>query len=77
MEFSEKLKTFKRLTVIHLMLAITFFTSGIIINIIQGIVYVGLKPFSKYLYRKINYYLCYSFYSRKLIIFFFLSRVMK
>lgn len=64
----------KRSSVVHLMFAITFFTSGLIINFFQCILYFGLRPFSRYLYRKINYYLCYSFYCRKfilLIIFFY------
>ncbi|XP_011055419.1 PREDICTED: 1-acyl-sn-glycerol-3-phosphate acyltransferase gamma-like [Acromyrmex echinatior] len=52
----------KQWLVIHLLFAITFFTSGLIINFFQCILYLGLKPFSKYFYRKINYYLCYSFY---------------
>ncbi|XP_058799783.1 1-acyl-sn-glycerol-3-phosphate acyltransferase gamma-like [Phymastichus coffea] len=54
----------KRSRIVHLMFAITFFTSGLIINFFQCILYFGLRPFSKYLYRKINYYLCYSFYSQ-------------
>lgn len=58
------LSSLKRSSVIHLMFAITFFTSGLIINFFQCILYFGLRPFSKYLYRKINYYLCYSFYSQ-------------
>lgn len=57
------LSSLQRSSIIHLMLAITFFTSGLIINLFQCILYFGLRPFSKYLYRKINYYLCYSFYS--------------
>lgn len=52
----------KQSSVVHLMFAITFFTSGLIINFFQCILYFGLRPFSRYLYRKINYYLCYSFY---------------
>lgn len=52
----------KKSSVVHLMFAITFFTSGLIINLFQCILYIGLRPFSRYLYRKINYYLCYSFY---------------
>ncbi|KZC11257.1 PREDICTED: 1-acyl-sn-glycerol-3-phosphate acyltransferase gamma-like [Dufourea novaeangliae] len=58
------LSALKQSTVIHLMFAITFFTSGLIINFFQCLLYLGLRPFSKYLYRKINYYLCYSFYSQ-------------
>ncbi|XP_077262746.1 1-acyl-sn-glycerol-3-phosphate acyltransferase gamma [Temnothorax americanus] len=56
------LTSVKQWLVIHLMFAITFFTSGLIINFFQCVLYLGLRPFSKYLYRKINYYLCYSFY---------------
>lgn len=52
----------KQWLVVHLLFAITFFTSGLIINFFQCILYLGLRPFSKYFYRKINYYLCYSFY---------------
>lgn len=55
----------KKSTMVHLCLAISFFTSGLIINIVQGILFYGLKPFNKRLYRQIGYYLCYSFYSRK------------
>lgn len=50
---------------VHLCFAISFFTSGLIINAIQCILFYGLKPFNKRLYRSIGYYLCYSFYSRK------------
>jgi len=39
--------------------------SGLIINLTQAILYCSLRPFSKYLYRKINYYVCYSLYCRK------------
>lgn len=55
----------KQSTLVHLCFAISFFTSGLIINTVQCILYVGLKPFNKHLYRTIGYYLCYSFYSRK------------
>ncbi|KAH0950877.1 hypothetical protein HN011_011887 [Eciton burchellii] len=58
----EMFTSVKQSSVIHLMFAITFFTSGLIINFFQCILYFGLRPFSKYLYRKINYYFCYSFY---------------
>ncbi|XP_033211115.1 1-acyl-sn-glycerol-3-phosphate acyltransferase gamma-like [Belonocnema kinseyi] len=58
------LANFKQSLVVHLLFAITFFTSGLIINFFQCILFFGLRPFSKYLYRKINYYLCYSFYSQ-------------
>ncbi|GLG93978.1 Putative lysophosphatidic acid acyltransferase lpaat [Gryllus bimaculatus] len=52
----------KRSPVSRLMLAITFLVSGVIINLIQCILYFGVRPFSKFLFRKINYYLAYSLY---------------
>lgn len=56
------LSVLKQSSLIHLMFAITFFTSGLIINFFQFLLYFGLRPFSRHFYRKINYYLCYSFY---------------
>ncbi|XP_058459235.1 1-acyl-sn-glycerol-3-phosphate acyltransferase delta-like [Malaya genurostris] len=52
----------KQSTLVHLCFAISYFTSGLIINSAQCVLYFGLKPFNKRLYRKIGYYLCYSFY---------------
>ncbi|XP_055607718.1 1-acyl-sn-glycerol-3-phosphate acyltransferase gamma-like [Uranotaenia lowii] len=54
----------KQSTLVHLCMAISYFTSGLIINIAQCILYFGLKPFNKRLYRTLGYYLCYSFYSQ-------------
>nr|CAD7597029.1 unnamed protein product [Timema genevievae] len=54
----------KQSSIPHLLLAITFFVSGLIINIIQCLLYFGVRPFSRYLFRKINYYLSYSMYSQ-------------
>lgn len=54
----------KQSTLVHLCFAISFFTSGLIINTVQCVLYLGLKPFNKRLYRTIGYYLCYSFYSQ-------------
>lgn len=54
----------KQSTLVHLCFAISYFTSGLVINIVQCVLYFGLKPFNKRLYRKIGYYLCYSFYSQ-------------
>ncbi|XP_076759303.1 1-acyl-sn-glycerol-3-phosphate acyltransferase gamma [Xylocopa sonorina] len=53
----------KQSSIVRLMFAITFFTSGLIVNFFQFILYFGLRPFSRYFYRKINYYLCYSLFS--------------
>lgn len=56
----------KKSRFVHLCMAICFFTSGIIVNFIQGILYICLRPLNKVLYRKINWYLCWTMYSRKL-----------
>ncbi|KAK9879772.1 hypothetical protein WA026_006837 [Henosepilachna vigintioctopunctata] len=58
------LETFKRSRIVHLCLAITFFTSGIIINIVQCLLYYTLRSYNKDLFRKINWYLDYSIYSQ-------------
>ncbi|XP_066991804.2 1-acyl-sn-glycerol-3-phosphate acyltransferase gamma [Anabrus simplex] len=52
----------KRSPVAHLLLAITFFVSGVIINLVQCVLYFCLRPCSRYLFRKINYYVAYSLY---------------
>lgn len=54
----------KQSTLVHLCFAISYFTSGLVINTAQCVLYFGLRPFNKRLYRKIGYYLCYSFYSQ-------------
>lgn len=58
------LSKIKESNLIHLCFAITFFTSGLIINFVQCVLYIFLRPFNKYIYRKINYYLCASFYAQ-------------
>lgn len=58
------LTALKRSRMLHLCFAMTFFTSGIIVNLIQAVFYFTLKPFNKSLYRKINWYLCYTIYSQ-------------
>ena len=36
-----------------------FILSGLVINTIQLLLWITVKPFSRWLYRKINYYLLY------------------
>lgn len=64
MESHEIFAMLKQSKLIHLCFAISFFTSGLIINTIQCILFYGLKPFNKRLYRSIGYYLCYSYFSQ-------------
>ncbi|XP_017840748.1 1-acyl-sn-glycerol-3-phosphate acyltransferase gamma-like [Drosophila busckii] len=62
------LEELKKLRLIHLCVAITFFTSGLTINFTQLLLHVLLKPFNKHLFRKLMYYLCYSLYSQLVFI---------
>lgn len=50
---------------IHLCFAISYFTSGLVINTLQCLLFIFVKPFDKKLFRTLIYYLCYSFHCRK------------
>nr|XP_014094735.1 1-acyl-sn-glycerol-3-phosphate acyltransferase gamma [Bactrocera oleae]XP_014094736.1 1-acyl-sn-glycerol-3-phosphate acyltransferase gamma [Bactrocera oleae]XP_036215080.1 1-acyl-sn-glycerol-3-phosphate acyltransferase gamma [Bactrocera oleae]XP_036215081.1 1-acyl-sn-glycerol-3-phosphate acyltransferase gamma [Bactrocera oleae]XP_036215082.1 1-acyl-sn-glycerol-3-phosphate acyltransferase gamma [Bactrocera oleae] len=58
----------KKLTIVHLGIAVTFFISGLVINLVQLILHITLKPFNVVLFRHIMYYLCYSLYSQLIFI---------
>ncbi|XP_064100028.1 1-acyl-sn-glycerol-3-phosphate acyltransferase delta-like isoform X2 [Macrobrachium nipponense] len=58
----------RRWYALHLLLCVTFFISGLIINAIQFLLYVTLRPFNKSLYCSINYYLMYSTMSQILFL---------
>ena len=55
----------RRWYVFHLVLCVTFFIASLIINAIQMLLYVTIRPFSKKIYREINYYLLYSIMARE------------
>lgn len=59
------LNIIKQSTIVHVCFAISYFTSGLALSMVQACLYFGLRPFNKRLYRKINYYLAYSLNSRK------------
>lgn len=59
------LRQFKRSRVVHLFFAVAFFTSGLIINFLQFLAFITVKPFSKRMYRTLMYYICYMLNSRK------------
>ncbi|XP_076372485.1 1-acyl-sn-glycerol-3-phosphate acyltransferase gamma-like isoform X2 [Tachypleus tridentatus] len=50
----------KSLFICRLLICLCFVLSGVILNSIQLCVYCGIRPFSKHLYRRVNYYLIYS-----------------
>jgi len=56
---------FKELVICHLCLAVTFLTTGIVVDLAQALLYVTVRNVSPSLYRKINYYLTYTLNSRK------------
>jgi len=58
------LEKFQSSFLVHLCFAISYFTSGLVINIFQCLLFVFVKPFNKKLYRTLIYYLCYSFHSQ-------------
>lgn len=59
---SSLVKAFKASVIVHLCFAISYFTSGLMINLMQCILFLCVKPFNKKLFRHILYYLCYSFH---------------
>lgn len=62
----ESLRLFKRSRIVHLFFAVAFFTSGLIINFLQFLAFVTVKPFSIKKYRQLMYYICYFLNSREL-----------
>ncbi|KAH8364278.1 hypothetical protein KR084_005338, partial [Drosophila pseudotakahashii] len=62
------LEKLKQLRLIHLCIALTFFTSGLCINFIQLLMHVFIKPIDKRLFRKLMYYACYSLYSQLIFV---------
>lgn len=53
----------KRLLPVQILIVYTFFGSGLIVNLLQFISYLIVRPFNLKFYRKINYLLAYSFWS--------------
>lgn len=58
------LTAFKRSSLVHAFFAISYFTSGLVINLIQFCLVIFVKPFNKIVFRKLMYYVCYSFNSQ-------------
>lgn len=59
------LRAFKRSRIVHLLFAVEFFTSGLIINFLAFLAFITVKPFSKRMYRTLMYYICFFLNSRK------------
>lgn len=63
------LKEFKKNFFAQLFLMYTFIVFGIAINILELFTFVFVWPFNRILYRKIIYYLSFSFWGCKLKFF--------
>ncbi len=59
---SELVKKFKSSIIVHMILGYVFVTSGLIVNFLQLMTLI-VWPFDRLLYRKLNCYLNYVFYS--------------
>ncbi|CAF0743582.1 unnamed protein product [Brachionus calyciflorus] len=57
------LKEFKKWFLPQVLISYTFLVSGLIINVLQLITFITIRPFNKHLYKRIIYYLSYSLYS--------------
>jgi hypothetical protein len=49
--------------ILQLVCCYAFIVSGLIVNFLQLLTLIFIWPFNKHLYRRINYYLAYSFLS--------------
>jgi lysophosphatidic acid acyltransferase/lysophosphatidylinositol acyltransferase len=66
MKFDRKLlNIFQSLLPVQIFIAYCFVISGLIVNSAQLLTWIFIWPFSKQLYRKINYYLGTLLWSRK------------
>ncbi|ODM93358.1 1-acyl-sn-glycerol-3-phosphate acyltransferase gamma [Orchesella cincta] len=57
-------KAFKELIFCQVLLAVVFVTSGLVVDVIQALLYVTIRPFDPTLFRKINYYVTYTLNSQ-------------
>lgn len=60
-----KFEDFKKWFFVQLLISYSFIVSGLIINFFQLVLYLTVRPFNIIFYRKLSYYLSYSFYSSK------------
>lgn len=51
-------------------IGLNFLISGVLINFVQLLMWVAIKPFSIWLYRKLNYYCIFAVWGRMLCCFF-------
>jgi lysophosphatidic acid acyltransferase/lysophosphatidylinositol acyltransferase len=66
MKFDRKLlNTIQSLLPVQIALGYCFIVSGLIINFVQLLTWIFIWPFSKQLYRQINYFLGTLLWSRK------------
>jgi hypothetical protein len=61
---SKLMSRLRKSKTLRLLFSLSFFISGVIINLIQFIAFVTIGSINIGLYRRINYYLIYSSWSR-------------
>jgi hypothetical protein len=70
-------RAIKRNVASHLIIASTVLTSGAIINVLQILLHILVKPVNKRLYHQLMYYVSWTWLARKLnfsfLVIFFLS----
>lgn len=59
MNKSTNMSSLKSSPVVHLLYALVFFVSGLIVNLLQVLCFIILWPVNKELFRKINYFFSY------------------
>lgn len=62
---SALVRAIKRNVVSHLFIASTVLTSGAIINVIQVLLHILVKPVNKKLFHKLMYYVSWTWLARK------------
>jgi len=64
MSIGERWSAVKELIFCHLLLAVTFVTTGLVVDFIQAFLFCTIKPWSVHLFRKLNYYATYTLNSQ-------------
>lgn len=58
----------KRSIISHLVITATLLTSGLIVNVIQLLLHVTIKPFNKKLFHRLMHYVSWTWLARKYLL---------
>lgn len=59
---------FKEIALFHVLLCVTFIVSGLLVNLVQFILYCLLSKVNRPLFRRLNYYFVYTIYAQLLFL---------